>query len=482
MFPKNTFLGAGLLLLTSIAWTPLAFGETPAEPNAAAGTTAGRQYTPPGYVFSADIPHDMVSHDVGAIGFQPFVDILAWDTFIALNWPVPEQIVQRGVPDRQNIIGGFVTSGGEGGKPKVSPTGPTVWETYKDTADIFLNPPVKPAPFNAGESIPPSCKPLAIASPQAARRTLWQNAKVSDVLRDFEQAFTMAPLIDQNGEKVWYEIKVNQAYYDYVVNNGFYDSRKQKGKVISFPASSNDTDTEGAVKVKAAWKIIGVAGSKQPDDTKKFYTTDALIFDPQTKQCSKQTVGLVGLHVTMKTKQLPQWMWATFEHVDNAPDVQDGKAAPVAGKQYNFYNPSCTACPLNTPPSKTQPNTPTQVGRLIPVASTSVAPNASYQAALKSLRADNVWQNYMLVDAQWGASPSPIGEPNQPKFLANTVMETYLQGAVVDQQAPHGCINCHGLANKTDLDFQLTGAFPHPPRFADSFFKAHGISLTPKQP
>jgi hypothetical protein len=128
------------------------------------------------------------------------------------------------------------------GKPKVSPTGPTVWETYKDTADIFLNPPVKPAPFNAVESIPPSCKSLAIASPQAARRTLWQNAKVSDVLRSFEQAFTMAPLIDQNGEKVWYEIKVNQAYYDYVVNNGFYDSRKQKGKVISFPASSNDTD------------------------------------------------------------------------------------------------------------------------------------------------------------------------------------------------------------------------------------------------
>ncbi|MGZ5576196.1 MAG: hypothetical protein ACXWEV_04890 [Methylobacter sp.] len=227
---------------------------------------------------------------------------------------------------------------------------------------------------------------------------------------------------------------------------------------------------------------MGAPSSKQPDDAKKFYTTDALIFDPQTKQCSKQTVGLVGLHVTKKTKQLPQWMWATFEHVDNAPDVQDGKATPVAGKQYNFYNPTCTTCPLNTPPSKTQPNMPTQVGRLIPVDSTSTAPNATYQSALKALRVDNVWQNYMLVDAQWGASPSPIGEPNQPKFLANTVMETYLQGAVVDQQAPHVCINCHGLANKTDLDFQLTGAYPHPPHFAASFFKTHGISLTPKQP
>ncbi|MGZ5576198.1 MAG: hypothetical protein ACXWEV_04900 [Methylobacter sp.] len=51
MFPKNAFLGAGLLL-TAITWTPLASGEPSAEQNA----TAGRQYTPPGYVFSADIP------------------------------------------------------------------------------------------------------------------------------------------------------------------------------------------------------------------------------------------------------------------------------------------------------------------------------------------------------------------------------------------------------------------------------------------
>ncbi|MGZ4981348.1 MAG: hypothetical protein ACXWE4_08700 [Methylobacter sp.] len=72
MLPKNAFLGAGLLL-TAITWTPLASGE----PSAEQSTTAGRQYTPPGYVFTADIPHDMVTHDVGAIGFQPFVNILA---------------------------------------------------------------------------------------------------------------------------------------------------------------------------------------------------------------------------------------------------------------------------------------------------------------------------------------------------------------------------------------------------------------------
>lgn len=30
----------------------------------------GRQYTPPAYVFSPDVPKDMVTHDTGAIGFM----------------------------------------------------------------------------------------------------------------------------------------------------------------------------------------------------------------------------------------------------------------------------------------------------------------------------------------------------------------------------------------------------------------------------
>src|SRR5687768_14051898 len=71
----------------------------------------GRQYTPPNYVFSPNVPKDMVTHDVGAIGIQPFADILAWDTFITVNWPVPSPIVERGVPDPQNVIGGFFTKG-----------------------------------------------------------------------------------------------------------------------------------------------------------------------------------------------------------------------------------------------------------------------------------------------------------------------------------------------------------------------------------
>jgi hypothetical protein len=431
----------------------LAGSGAEAQQRATAPVVKGRQYTPPFYVFSPDVPADIVTHDVGAIGFQPFVDILAWDTFIALNWPAPQPIVQRGVPDRQNVVGGFVSGGGEGGRPSSMPVGPVVWETYKDTHDIFLDPPTKPAPFDTPERIPAACAALAGPNPREAR-VLVMTSKVTDVVRSVTQSDGNR-LVDQNGQNVWYEIKVNRAYFDYVVDNGFYDSANQKGKTISFPSSSNDTATVPAIKVKAAWKVMGLLGSRQPDDLTKFYTARGFVVDPNTGQCTERLLGLVGLHVVVKTKQLPQWMWATFEHVGNAPTQG---VAPPAGAKYNFNNPACpvSQCPVNTPPTG-QSTMPTQVVRVVPINQVAASTTATYQTALKTLRPDNVWQNYMLVDAQWAGTRDNIGVPAQPKFLANATLETYMQA----QTEPYGCINCHGkYAPTTDLDFQLPNAYP----------------------
>ena len=441
------------------------------EAQQAAPTVSGRQYTPPFYVFSPDLPHDIVTQDVGAIGFQPFVDNLGWDAFIALNWPVPNPIGQRGVPDRQNVIGGL-SYGGEGGRTTL-PNGPTVWETFKDSNDIYRNPPLPPTAFDTPESIPPQCQALATQNPAAARRTLVRTAKISEVLQGIEQADGNR-LVDQNGQDVWYEVKLNRVYYDYVVRNGFYDSRNQLNEGISFPLSTNVTAPPATVKVKAAWKVMGLLGSRQPDDLTKFYTTQALVLDPTTQQCSLRLLGLVGLHIVIKTELLPQWLWATFEQVDNAPDQATG---PVSGKQYNFFDTKCSPnCPpVNTPPAKGS-QTPTQVMRVVPVDSVAASKNAAFQPALKSLRVDNVWQHYMLVNGQWAGSRQQIGTPSQPQFLANTTLETYLQAPT----QPNGCINCHGMyAASTDLDFQLTNAYPRPagrPRIIE-LLKVPGVIL-----
>jgi hypothetical protein len=434
----------------------------------------GRQYTPPKYVFNPAIPKDLITHDVGAIGFQPFVDILAWDTFISLNWPVPEKIVERGVPDPQNVIGGLYSSGGEGTGPKISPTGPTVWETFKDTNDIYLPSGTRPTSFDTPESIPPACQQLAVANPIAAKRTLMLTSKFGELVRSDKQADGNR-LVDQNGMNVWYEVKLNRVYYDYVVSNGFYNSKNQLGKTIAFPFSANNRGRDATIKIKAAWKVMGLLGSKHPDDRRRFYTTEALVLDPVTGKCRQELLGLVGLHIVMKTGLLPQWMWATFEHKDNAPDQG---TTPVSGEQFNFYNPGCPQCPVNQPPAKGS-QVPTQVVRVVPVDDVAASNNAIYQMALETLRVDNVWHNYQLVDAQWGASATPIGRPNQPLFLANTTLETYLQGSTVKPADPHGCINCHGMyAKSTDLDFQLTHAYPRSAakrNAIENLFKVQGV-------
>lgn len=479
-----------IAICAALAMSTVSLAQAPSPPAATPtatppSTKGSRNYTPPNYVFSPNVPKDIVTHDLGAIGTQSFADNLAWDTFIALNWPAPTPIVERGVPDPQNVIGGFVDGGGEGGKPIISPQRPTVWETFKDTNDIYLPSAERPTSFDTPESIPPQCKELAAANPDAARRTLMLTSKFGELVRSDKQADGNR-LVDQNQKNVWYEVKLNRVYYDYVVSNGFYNSKNQVGKTISFPFSANNSSKDGTIKVKAAWKVMGPPGSKQPDDPTKFYTTDALVLDPVSGDCSKQSLGLVGLHIVMKTKQFPQWLWATFEHVDNAPDQATG---PVQGKQYNFFSASCspTPCATNQPPAKGS-MAPTQVVRLVPVSEEAAGDNALFQKALKTLRADNVWQNYELVDAQWGASPTPLGTPNQPKFLANATLETYLQQPPPpnEKSVPlNGCINCHGkFAGQNDLDFELFHAYPRSPatkKAIENIFKHPGVGvLRPK--
>lgn len=145
-----------------------------------------------------------------------------------------------------------------------------------------------------------------------------------------------------------------------------------------------------------------------------------------TNKCSKELLSLVGLHIVMKTAQVPAMAVGDIEQMNNAPDQTTG---PVNDTIYNFFSRDCAGYKFNQPPSKEHPNFPTQVVRVTPIGNEAIGANNLYQAALRTLRPDNVWQYYVLVDAQWGASAKPLGVPNQPKWLANTTLKTYLQTA-----------------------------------------------------
>lgn len=407
------------------------------------------------FQLSPDMQHDVIALHAGASDIQPSMDYLSWTTFVALNWPA--SATANGVPDRNNVIGG-VPGDPEGGG-KGLPNGPTVWETFKESSDIFLNPPVKPSTFNAPQRIPPQCLPIIKRGTKA--KILLMDSKFSDFLSDTTEAFTNSPLIDQNGKKVWYEVRLNEVEYDFIVNNGYYDSRRQPS-VISFIPGSNTGKGAGPVHVKAAWKIMGAN-----DDPKRFYTTTALVYEAKMlPACLEVQVGLVGLHIVHKTASRPQWVWSTFEQIDNTqnPVPAAQQCTQPLGTHYSFYNPNCSAtnCPPNqqTTPDST---TPTQVVRVTPIRDAVKQLNCQFQAALRQANFKSVWQYYQLIDTQWPAAPQNtkiFGGP-RPPILANTTLETYFQGPNKAGDPPHSCMDCHGqFGQNKDFLFQLFKAYP----------------------
>jgi cytochrome c len=181
----------------------------------------------------------------------------------------------------------------------------------------------------------------------------------------------------------------------------------------------------------------------------------------------------VGLHVTQKTPNAPQWIWATFEHVNNVP----GPAS--SGQAYSFNNPNCKNCPANR---ETKAGTANQLTRERPISSASagdgntddntVELNGDVATALEG--ANSVLGRYELVGTQWPVnSASSAGSSDsssktvvnvRPQILANTTMESFVQST-------SSCMGCHAAARTTnqgafvssDFVFVLNNAKPAAP-------------------
>jgi hypothetical protein len=365
--------------------------------------------------------------------------------FIALNWPASP--TQNGVPDTTTVVGGQEVTNYY---PNGLRASPTVWETFKDVNDIFLPSIKPPTPFSA---------------------------KTQHVLFDDTESFTSSPLNDQNGRHVYYEVRMNEVEFNYIVAHKLYNSNNQKPPfVINFPPGNNATSEVGSVHVKAAWKILNTTGPGQLDNPSRFYTAQALIYTPGRPSAFLATVGLVGMHIAHKTTSRPEWIWSTFEQVDNAADMpaqgQPIPPPPDPPKQYSFTNADCqiAQCPPNQQITQTS-NQPVQVLRVTPIQDTKML-NAQFQLALHAWNPKNVWQYYQLVSTQWPTTPGNIqafGDP-RPAFLANTVIETFFQGPSpahpTGADPPHSCMDCHGMfaqrEAQKDFVFQLFKANPQP--------------------
>ncbi len=419
-------------------------------PAAAAQTPSA----PPPIILSPAIPGDVnvTAKKISLDTLQPDFDVYSWNSFIALNWPVGAD----GNADPHKKIGAHGDND-------------TVWEHYRDVRDVFL--PGGKKPVWNGPAQPPPAAGKGLYRP--GMRVLTQVGKTPTVLTDASQPFNTGPLIDQNGNYTRFEILINRSMFDYIVSNSLYSKAGQK--VFTPPvkfacgqnASSGAPGVEGAIMVKSSWKVI------QPSERLRFHSEEVLVCSPASvnpkypASCKVETVGLVGLHIAHKTKSASQWLWSTFEHVDNAPTDEEVKSGHLKAR-YNFFNPLCKAsdCPVNQIPPR--PWNPTEISSFhsqvvrndlfnLPIYALSAASrNADAEKLLASVNSRSVWRNYRLISTMWptdagncAAVPGdPLGRP-APTFLANTTLETYLQHNPPQPNVTSQCIECHNNATMT---------------------------------
>lgn len=378
---------------------------------------------------------------MGAATAQPSFDVFSWRSFIALNSPAS---------------GGVIGQNGDA---------PTVWETYNESYQVFLDDGSEP---HWG---PPINEPAACQGLDPSLPVFRMIAKVSQEVASFNkgtvldergQPFKTGPLIDPHGQYVRFAISLNKETFDYIVAHKLYNREGQAAFTdpVDLPAGDNGTQTVGSIVIKTAWRLLDPAQGDKPE---RYHTIKALVYnapsdDPPVKaQCSVQTLGLVGFHIMHKTTAAPQWIWSTFEQVDNV------QADSQAGVPATFFDPKHPERKINQPPDKpwdpTKPATPSQLVRLNPIDKPTRDLNQKWQEMLRKVNANSVWQFYQLVSTQWptDAKAGGFGKP-APPVLANITLETYTQRS-------SSCIACHKNATTTggkfgDFSYLLQRAQP----------------------
>ena len=391
---------------------------------------AGASVPEPPEQLSSEVPKEADFDDQGdEEKNRPFFNDFAWKVFIALNWPADDTL--RGKAHATKKFG--------------DTSGPIVWGSWKSVDELELFPPdslnVPPTSWDSYDAV--------LTAPGMGKNG---EDKLYDHLLPREEAgrvkFLANPyqgkfrypeyaLVAQNKTFVRYETRVNQVEYEYVL------SKKLTEK---FPGPDDEEEFQpDSITVRAAWREL-------PDDEQvrcRFYYVPAKVVDwtedgaPVLRDC---VVGLVGLHIAYKTPKHPNWIWMSFEHVDNTERSPSGISPPSfnsTDKALAFGAPSTNEPPIAEwcKPLCKAP-TPVAVARLTPLDATGDV-NTAYRNHPQIQK--TVWANYQLVAVQW---PTPVGWHDhadlQHRFpvdaVANVVMETYHQN--------ESCIGCHNHATQ----------------------------------
>jgi hypothetical protein len=311
-----------------------------------------------------------------------------------------------------------------------------------------------------------------------------------------------------NGSLVYYATMVNDVYAYFLT--GAKDGAITTDTPNQFPTTANDLNNTIAfamahgkpnppfpdphalaIEVKSSWVVA--AGLP---NLSSYITMDATIptYDTSSstvwKPTGSQTVqlALVGMHVVGSTLGHPEMVWATFEHVGNTPvstytynSTSGPQPATVAqntsgtwlfaannasapfNQQHMFF-----AGPSGTPPNSIQALmgftiSPSDTIRSMPFGTDGTDSSSNTEIismdnhVLSMMASGDVRGNYVMTGTTWtpfGSNPGPFNLGVGTAKLANTTMETYMQGS--------NCFSCHqsGANLTTDISHVFPGLQP----------------------
>lgn len=341
----------------------------------------------------------------------------------------------------------------------------------------------------------------------------------TDYVGEIKQAGGGGVLMSQGKSLIYYGLHVNAVYAYFLTGQkggSFPDTTNfpRNSKDVNaleaymkaaFPGVALDDPESMAIEIKTSWVDASTLA-----DSSKYVTMDATVpgYKPNadnTKWTPTDTdipmkLALVGMHIVGTVQNHPEFVWATFEHVSNAPDGRywytDSKGnaveqaydssgdflfMPSGGSQTNA-NLECMAevtdgsIVANLNASKTAPEcgggiVPSSTYRAFPWGnpeggeSDAIVENNTLllsvnNSVISQLSAGDVRKNYVQIGAIWSHAPGPTDDapiPAQdPDFsffdmrgsltLSNASMETYHQGST--------CFDCHSLSKGAKSSFE----------------------------
>jgi hypothetical protein len=321
--------------------------------------------------FQSNAPKWEEPQDTRMALFEP--DCYAWRLFVALNWPAD---VAAKTADPTASFG---------------VNAPVVWETWRNAS---REAPDTVFPKDGSDPGPWLDAAIVALGPDRFEAADEGPLQLAALIETLEAAGGPAlPFDPQAAGLPRNETRLNKETYEFVRAEELFNIEGQVAKfnagaeTISFPAMAKE--------VKAQWRVITEA------DKPRYHWVEA-----QGAQ-GMQIYGLTALHIT--TKDLPNWLWATFEHIDNKT-AQPGDATHPSGE-----------------------------GWLLPSADRFACTDAPYdcEAIPQGIGLEGTpWANYRLRGVQIDFFDSTGRETR----LANSQPERFFQTS-------SSCITCHALAS-----------------------------------